>query len=132
MPQLRIAELGYNGLTSLSNAKTSAVLGRIEVLNFDSNQLGDWQDIGRALEPCASFVPMYRVIHRLMHSAVYTSSYFHLMELKTSLPWTPVLHLCAVFESSRFPVTSSIIQALLTDYMNGVLNSNRFDSPIIH
>ncbi|OJA10199.1 hypothetical protein AZE42_05123 [Rhizopogon vesiculosus] len=54
MPQLRTAELGYNGLRSLSNAKISAVLARIEVLNFDSNELGNWRDISEALEPCTS------------------------------------------------------------------------------
>ncbi|KAG2146862.1 uncharacterized protein EDB93DRAFT_1147758 [Suillus bovinus] len=54
MPQLRIAELGYNGLTSLSHAKISTVLSRIEILNFDSNKLDDWQHISEALEPCTS------------------------------------------------------------------------------
>lgn len=54
MPQLRIAELGYNGLTSLSHAKISTVLDRIEILNFDSNKLEDWQHINEALKPCTS------------------------------------------------------------------------------
>ncbi|KAG1756341.1 uncharacterized protein EDB91DRAFT_1092070 [Suillus paluster] len=54
MPQLRIAELGYNGLTFLSHAKISAVLSRIEILNFDSNQLEDWRHISEALTPCTS------------------------------------------------------------------------------
>lgn len=54
MPQLRIAELGYNGLTSLSHAKIFTVLDRIEILNFDSNKLEDWQHICGALKPCPS------------------------------------------------------------------------------
>jgi Leucine-rich repeat (LRR) protein len=54
MPQLRIAELGYNRLTSLSHAKISTVLGRIEILNFDSNKLEDWRHICEALKPCIS------------------------------------------------------------------------------
>lgn len=54
MPQLRIAELGYNGLASLSHAKIFTVLDRIEILNFDSNKLEDWQHISGALRPCPS------------------------------------------------------------------------------
>ncbi|KAG2349451.1 RNI-like protein [Suillus weaverae] len=54
MPQLRIAELGYNELTSLSRAKISTVLDRIEILNFDSNKLKDWRHISEALKPCTS------------------------------------------------------------------------------
>ncbi|KAG1803312.1 hypothetical protein EV424DRAFT_1331038 [Suillus variegatus] len=54
MPQLRMVELGYNGLTSLSHAKISTVLGHIEILNFDSNKLKDWQHISEAMKPCTS------------------------------------------------------------------------------
>ncbi|KAG2061531.1 RNI-like protein [Suillus hirtellus] len=54
MPQLRMVELGYNGLTSLSHAKISTVLGNIEILNFDSNKLEDWQHISEAMKPCTS------------------------------------------------------------------------------
>ncbi|KAG2157517.1 hypothetical protein DEU56DRAFT_875647 [Suillus clintonianus] len=54
MPQLRIAELGYNGLNFLSRAKISTTLARIEILNFDSNKLEDWQHISEALKPCTS------------------------------------------------------------------------------
>ncbi|KAG0697020.1 hypothetical protein DFH29DRAFT_176037 [Suillus ampliporus] len=54
MPQLRIAELGYNGLTSLSHAKISSMLSRIEILNFDSNKLEDWRHISEALKLCTS------------------------------------------------------------------------------
>jgi hypothetical protein len=60
MPQLRIAELGYNGLTSLSHAKISTVLDYIEILNFDSNKLEDWRHINEALKLCASYVHCLR------------------------------------------------------------------------
>lgn len=56
MPQLRMVELGYNGFTSLSHAKISTVLGHIEILNFDSNKLKDWQHISEAMKPCTSYV----------------------------------------------------------------------------
>ncbi|KAG2147251.1 hypothetical protein BD769DRAFT_1346477 [Suillus cothurnatus] len=54
MPQLRIAELGYNELTSLLHAKISTVLNRIEILNFDSNKLEDWRHVSEALKLCPS------------------------------------------------------------------------------
>jgi Leucine-rich repeat (LRR) protein len=42
------------------------VLARIEVLNFDSNELGDWRHTNGALEPCTSFVPVFGVFNLLM------------------------------------------------------------------
>ncbi|KAG2077874.1 hypothetical protein BDR04DRAFT_431142 [Suillus decipiens] len=60
MPQLRIVELGYNELTSLSYANISAVLDRIEIINLDSNKLEDWRHIVEALKPCTSYVQCLR------------------------------------------------------------------------
>lgn len=49
MPALRVMELGYNRIQSLSAGQTSHT--SLEELNLDSNLLSSWSDICAALRP---------------------------------------------------------------------------------
>lgn len=58
MSALRVVELGYNRLTSLS-AKSSKFVPLIHDLNFDINELSDWTSVATAL---SDFVALRRLV----------------------------------------------------------------------
>jgi hypothetical protein len=52
MPNLRLVEMGYNRLTSLSSF--DPIKSTIQVINLDTNQCRDWAHICQALKPYAT------------------------------------------------------------------------------
>ena len=49
MPNLRLVEMGYNRLTTLSSS--GPIDSKIQVINLDTNECRDWSNICQALKP---------------------------------------------------------------------------------